>query len=427
MRAFLIFIGAAAVIFTIGGGSAARAQAAPVGYLDGIDGAGRVWGWAADPNAPSQPVEVHLYLDGPAAVWGGGQLAAVVKTDLSRADVTAVRGFPGNHGFEWFIPSRYRLGSHRLYAYAVTRGSVSPPLLTGSPKKFGIQTYRRDSTLYLESGTARVGVSLAWGGAITEVSDRGLNTVNSFDAGREIQVAFYDGGQRYDTFAGASGAFGWNPVQGGDKYNHGSPVLNYALGPDSIYTKSQPLEWNPDDKGGGRYRPVPSDIIVEQKISFLPHDSQVVVVNYTITHLGADRHREHFQEFPAVYLNKEFGTFVYYGGAEPWTGAAVSVTALPRLSESSPEFALREHWSALVNGQNNGLTVFAPPNAAAVGLQIPEGAGGARGNATNMFRHISVFGIEPQSVFSGRLCLIPGDYRRARRKLYWRDCARSSP
>ena len=157
-----------------------------------------------------------------------------------------------------------------------------------------VSTYQDGSVLYLESAsgtdTSRVGLQTAWGGLIVEVSLNGTNLVNQHDTGREVQVAEYDGSAQYDRCAGCTGVFGWNPVQGGDKYDEGSPVLAQTLAADSLYIKAQPYQWNPDDKGGGRGQPVVGDIYLEATISAVPDHAFTFKVHYKITHFGADQH-----------------------------------------------------------------------------------------------------------------------------------------
>lgn len=60
-----------------------------------------------------------------------------------------------------------------------------------------VRTFQSGSVLYLESSAdadvARVGIETAWGGSIVEVSLNGENFVNAHDAGREVQLARFDG------------------------------------------------------------------------------------------------------------------------------------------------------------------------------------------------------------------------------------------
>ena len=125
-----------------------------------------------------------------------------------------------------------------------------------------VRTYQVGNLLYLEStngqDTVRVGLDTSWGGAIVLVTYNGEEFVNRSDPGREVQIAVWDGEQKYDPCAGCSGSFGWNPVQAGDHYHHGSSLISDSLASDHLYTRTRPIEWFPDNKGGGRERPIPS-------------------------------------------------------------------------------------------------------------------------------------------------------------------------
>src|SRR3989449_11563522 len=95
---------------------------------------------------------------------------------------------------------------------------TSPP----PPPTTTIRTFESGSLVYLEadtgSETARVGLETQWGGTVVEVSLNGTNFVNQFDAGREVQVAFYGGNLKYDACAGCTGVFGWDPVQRSEEH-----------------------------------------------------------------------------------------------------------------------------------------------------------------------------------------------------------------
>lgn len=90
------------------------------GYLDlvGVHN-GRpvtVYGWAVDPLRTSVSIPVEIYVGGPR---GTGTLVATVTANRPRADVNQALGVLGNHGFEWRVPSRYRTGQQKFYAYAL--------------------------------------------------------------------------------------------------------------------------------------------------------------------------------------------------------------------------------------------------------------------------------------------------------------------
>jgi hypothetical protein len=125
-----------------------------------------------------------------------------------------------------------------------------------------------------------------------------------------VQVALYDGSQEYDSCAGCTGVFGWDPVQGGDRWGHGSPVIQQDFSSGSLYVKVQPVQWYPDDKGGGQSQAVPADMYFEQWIYPIMQSAAGFRVHYKLTHFGGDTHSNANQEFPAVYVNLGFDRLV---------------------------------------------------------------------------------------------------------------------
>jgi hypothetical protein len=276
-----------------------------------------------------------------------------------------------------------------------------------------VHTYQNGSVLYLESGnntdTARIGLETDWGGSIVEVSVNGTQYVNRHDTGREIQLSFRDGNRPY-----------WNPTLGGDEDNQGTPTLAWTVNPDSIYTKSQPLEWYVEENGGGVGRPITEDMQVEQTVFAVANQPHTFRAHYKVTHLGNDLHADAPTEYPAVYTNRDYSQFVYYGGPAPWTNSAVTTTALPNLPQFSPNFHTSEHWGALVDIQNQGLMVYVPsPYPYVAGFSSPDtGGGGPTDNYTNYFAVTPNWTIGPGFVFEGDIYIIAGDLNTARNIVY---------
>jgi len=285
-----------------------------------------------------------------------------------------------------------------------------------------VNTYQSGSVLYLESDsgtdTSRIGLQTMWGGSIVEVSLNGTNFVNEHDTGREVQAAQYDGNAQYDNCAGCTGSFGWNPVQGGDKYDQGSPVLVQTLMPDSLYIKAQPYQWNPDDKGGGPGQPVLGDTFVEATISAVTDHAFTFKVHYKITHFGTDQHADSIQEFPAVYVNLGFDRFVSDSGTSPWANASVAFVTMPQLPQGSPTLYASEQWGAFVDNNDQGLTVFVPGMAPYIGGFSAAGDSGPTGFGTNYFAPRTFFSFGPGSVLEGDVYLVAGDYKHARQVIY---------
>jgi hypothetical protein len=300
------------------------------------------------------------------------------------------------------------------------RGASKSPL--PQPDTFITTASQQGSLLVLQNQTStetvRISLDTAWGGSIVEVSLNGTNFVNAHDTGREVQPAFYDGNARYDTCAGCTGVFGWDPVLGGDKYGHGTPTLVHSSTANSLYTKAQPLQWNPDDKGGGPGQPVLGDVVVEQTVTPVSGHARAFHVHYRVSHLGSDLHTGARQEFPAVYVNASYNQFVYYGGTAPWTNGVVTVTQFGAPPAVSALLYAPEHWGAHVDTQNVGLTVYVPSQYPyESGVDFP-GTPGPAGNGTNYSSPLTALTIGPGFVLEGDMYVIAGDYLSARQIIY---------
>lgn len=296
-------------------------------------------------------------------------------------------------------------------------GKFSAPPTTDS---FTTRTSQQGSLLVLSNQTTtdvvRLALDTTWGGSIVEVSENGTNYVNQHDPGRLVQPAFYDGNAQYDNCSGCTNHYGWNPVLGGDKYGHGTPILTQTLTVNSLYTKARALQWNPDDKGGGPSQPILSDLLIEQTITPVAGYARAFRAHYKITHLGSDLHANAFQEFPAVYVSGDYNRFVSYEGPDPWTSASVTTTQFPAPGTPSPNVYVPEQWGAYVNDENIGLTVFDPaqyPYARGVSYPASNTAG-----AANYFAPLTALTIGPNFSFEADYFLIAGDYRTARQIVY---------
>ncbi len=78
-------------------------------------------GWAADPDHPSTPVDVHVYVD--------GRFGALVSSDRERADVAAATPFGARHGFAATVAASP--GPHQVCAYAIALDAGEPNVLLG--------------------------------------------------------------------------------------------------------------------------------------------------------------------------------------------------------------------------------------------------------------------------------------------------------
>jgi len=310
------------------------------------------------------------------------------------------------------VPASATVGTSSITVLA-TSGTLSHQAQFMLTTEAIVRTFQIGSVLYLESGPptdiSRIGLETMWGGSIVEVSLNGTNFVNRHDTGREAQLDFRD----VDVPS-------WNPTLGGDHYDQGTPTFEYALTSNSLYTKAQPLQWSPEKYGGGPGHPVAGDVLVEQTVTGVTGQPHTFKVHYKVTHLGNDLHANTAQEFPAVYTNQDYNRFVYYGGAAPWTNAALTVTQFPGLPSFSPRLYVPERWGALVNSQNIGLTVYVPSQEPyLIGFAAPNsGPGGPTDSATNYFALMGNLTLGPNLLFEADIYLIAGDYATARQIVY---------
>ncbi|HXY47854.1 MAG TPA: Ig-like domain-containing protein [Terriglobales bacterium] len=287
-----------------------------------------------------------------------------------------------------------------------------------------VRTYQSGTRLYLESGnsvdTARIGLETMWGGSIVELSINGTEYVNRHDTGREVQPAFRSGND-----------VNWNPTLAGDGYDHGTPLISQSLAADSIYVMAQPLQWLPDFFGGGQTQPIAGDMLVEQRVSAVTTSANTFKVHYKVTHLGNDTHGTGGQEFPAVYTNRDYVHFVYYDGANPWTNGVLKKTQFPNLGQPNPPVTVLEHWGALVDSNNAGLTVFSPSSGPLyigfVAQDPNQPGGGPQDNSTNYFAPLPNWTITPGFVQEADIYLIAGDYQAARSIVYQLHPSVSAP
>ena len=233
--------------------------------------------------------------------------------------------------------------------YKALRGESRAP---GLPKTLTI----------IDNGVIKVGVDSARGGSISYLAESGTdyNVINYHDMGREVQLSFYSGPQRYKPTPTSDacnttwrqGDWPWNPIGAGDVVGHGGLVerldADNSSGP--IYVKSRPLQWACNN--------IPCNCTFEKWISF-GADRTSVVVDVRLTNFRSHKtaYPAFGQELPAIYTLGDLYQVVTYNGTKPFTND-------PNLLYSPVKnllpMAATEHWAALVNKDGWGLGVFQP-------------------------------------------------------------------
>lgn len=118
---------------TVGSATLAAGEDDPIGYLDLAGGPGpgavRVKGWAFDPDVPTQPLAVRVFVGGRAGTAGAAEYELGPVATLSRKDVAAKYPEAGaRHGFNVTFPT-VKSGKQTICVYAVDVEPGSDSLL----------------------------------------------------------------------------------------------------------------------------------------------------------------------------------------------------------------------------------------------------------------------------------------------------------
>ena len=318
-----------------------------------------------------------------------------------------------NQAVTFSIPAASAIGIFPIQIAAAS-GPISHSGSLGLTINPVITTSEDSTMIFLDARTstdaARLGLLKAWGASITEVSLNGVNYVNHDDPGRQIQTSLWDGNATY------AGTWGYNPIEAGDHDFNGSPLLASTLLPDSIYTKTQPIQWAPENFGGGP-TPVRGDAYIEKWISVVPGYNRVFKVHYKITHFGTDSHADANQELPVIYVNPIVPNFFYYGGSSPWTNDALSQFAMP--GGCCTVLPTPEQWGAYVDATNTGIALYTP-------MQYPNSKGFNAGS-TLQFTPTCPYTWDPGSVLEFDAFILVGPVTESRAAIYALHSQQSTP
>jgi hypothetical protein len=238
--------------------------------------------------------------------------------------------------------------------FAIGRGPAQVPTSERQGRTVG-------DFLYIQNERLKLGIDTSMGGAITylEIKGQGENLVNDFDLGRQVQISFFGGPnpfvpapdkQPHERWIG----IGWNPIQAGDVFGHGSRIRELYLDSDSIFVSCIPMHWPLEN--------VPGQCIYESSIKL---SGNKVFVTARMRN-QRDNHRQYTarsSEFPAVYTNGTYYRLFTYTGDQPFSHG--ELTRIPKRWVQPGEFPwtrfhATENWAALVNDRNTGLAVYSP-------------------------------------------------------------------
>ena len=179
----------------------------------------------------------------------------------------------------------------------------------------------RDVYLAGPGGVAELAVRLDWGASVVFFGQAGIaasNTLDANDTGRELQLALYDPhraaqGCAFDASCAGPGPcpasisyLGWDPVQGGDRCGHGTPVLGTRTDGDALEVTVAPLQWNPDwNASTCAQAPCGASGVatgVTYTLRFRFVHPNVAEVSMQVTSAEDLDHAPSTQEFPTLYV-----------------------------------------------------------------------------------------------------------------------------
>ena len=239
---------------------------------------------------------------------------------------------------------------------------------------------------YIDNGIIRLGVDLNVGGAVTHLSElsNGENLINSSDWGRQIQMSFYSGPIPFEPNGKKPMSYwkglGWNPIQSGDSYAHGSRVLEHKNEGNKLYIKSIPMQWPLDNE--------PGECTFE---CWFELEGNVVKCHNRLVNSRIDKtqYEGRDQELPAVYLNGRWSKMFTYTGDKPFTNAPleeiVHIWDGGPTNEPWDRWYSTERWAALVDQSNRGPGIWSPETTFYAGGYVGQivGSGGEHDKQSN--------------------------------------------
>ena len=268
----------------------------------------------------------------------------------------------------------------------------------------------------LENEVVRVAVDLHRGGSIVWLSSKredagdptdwsGVNLVNNFDLGRQIQPAFYGGPVPFSVGEKRPvdhwKHLGWNPVPSGDDFGHRGYVLAHRNDGTTIETTCHPMQWPLDD--------VPADCLIRQTITL---DGAAVLVRGELTMKREDetRYPARPQELPAVYTNAPFHRLIAYTGPKPWQDQPIATIDDRPVGEIPwVGFTATESWAAHVGNDGFGLGVWSGRCQDFLGgFAGTKGVGGEHDTATGYIAPLAKETLDANLVYDFEYGLIVG-------------------
>ena len=293
----------------------------------------------------------------------------IVRYDDGGDDVIYLEKDAGE--FSWFVPGYVDGGTKRgVEKFSYVSLEKDPADLVIEDIRFENVEAPKGDTAFIENDSLKVGVRLIWGGGVNYIEDKKcpveglLNLVNQYDTGRLIQQSYYGTGEcpenpdfEYGSFMGHNWVY--NPVQGGDRGNKRSRLIDFRLDGNSIYIKAQPKDWGKVDWDTPSYM---------ENVYTL--SGNVLRVDNRFVDFSCWAHGCRAQELPAFYTVSYLRRFTWYDGTDSWEDRPLTVKddlnfwGLPEYAESCT-FRIRESaketWCAWVSPEDDyGIGLYVP-------------------------------------------------------------------
>jgi hypothetical protein len=217
----------------------------------------------------------------------------------------------------------------------------------------------------LPANYSRIGVRLDWGGSIVFFGLPSSNTIDAHDTGREVQVALYDQSRAWEDCAydaSCTGAapcgtgnnfLGWDPVQGGDFCQHGSPAGSAQSG-DSLVVSATPIMWNPNWAATTCVSTCPAAAVpggMDLTMGLRYLGATIVEVALEVRSTDKLTHTYALQEFPCLYpsmgqLGPDMPNFF------DASGASVALSATAKMVTSPAPYVI---WQDAANTYGIGI------------------------------------------------------------------------
>ncbi|MBO4423711.1 MAG: hypothetical protein J5879_09740 [Clostridia bacterium] len=176
-------------------------------------------------------------------------------------------------------------------------------------------------TYYFENEYLKIGVELVWGGGLSYYGDKrckveGLkNMLNHADTGRLVQQSYYGTGEPpyvRGEFMGKPWVY--NPVQGGDRGNCKSKLVDFSVRDGSVWVKCRPRDWG--HVGSYTYSYMENTYTLK---------GDMLEVDNRFVDWSGYEHPRCSQEIPAFYTVSYLDNFFFYNGGKPWQNEPLQV------------------------------------------------------------------------------------------------------